>query len=118
MDLKHPNPEQEITKLKLEVDGLRKKNKEMSQYIKTVFNNDHFSRLRDSIGICLNKLVSDIDDQNSNVIYDGVKSKTSPMEVLETIEKHLFDFCGLAEQNLNSLKMQLVKSNLECTYKT
>lgn len=40
------------------------------------------------------------------------------MDLLESVEKYLFNFCGIAEQYLVQLKMQIAKTNFDLTHTT
>ena len=104
----------EIQRLRQEVETLKTENRRLLDKLKS-YNPDHFTRLKESIAICLNKAFSDIDSTPNNAVQDALKLQTSPMELLETVERFLFNFCGLAEQHLVSLRMQVAKANFELT---
>ena len=62
-----------------------------------MFDQDHFERLKESIGICISKAYQDIEESNLS-IQEILKKQVSPMELLQVVEKNLFNYCGLAEQ--------------------
>jgi hypothetical protein len=88
---------------------------ELNEKLKIVFNQDHFNRLRESIAICLNKAFQDVESNNNNV-FETIKKQNTPMDLLEHIEKNMFDYCGIAEQQLASLKMQVMKDNFDINH--
>lgn len=107
--------EQQVHMLRCEVNLLRQENLELSQRVQAQANQEHFQRLKESIGICLNKAFIDMEG-GSPALLESIKRQSNPMQLLEEIERNLFEYCGLAEQQLNSLKMQVMKDRFEINF--